>query len=55
MLKLLIAMKISATNKHKVKSIWLAAKADESQNENMKSRIQELAGLLFPMMAPLAL
>lgn len=43
-------MKISAANTHKIKSIWSAAKADESQNENMKSKIQELDGKLQQML-----
>ena len=43
-------MKISAANAHKVKSIWSATKADENQNENMKSRIQKLDSKLQQML-----
>lgn len=43
-------MKISATTTHKVKSFWSATKADESQNESMKSRIQKLDGKLQQML-----
>jgi hypothetical protein len=50
MIKLLIAMKISATNAHKVKSIRSATKADESQNESMKYRIQQLDNKLQQML-----
>lgn len=43
-------MKISAANTHKVKSFWSAIKADESQNECMKSRIQKLDNKLQQML-----
>lgn len=43
-------MKISATNIHKAKSFWSAAKADENQNESMRSRIHELDNKLQQML-----
>ncbi|NHA02826.1 hypothetical protein G7092_03420 [Mucilaginibacter sp. HC2] len=43
-------MKISATNTHKIKRVWLATKADESKNENMESRIQKLDSKLQQML-----
>lgn len=43
-------MKTSAVNTHQVKSFWSATKADESQNESMKSRIQKLDSKLQQML-----
>jgi hypothetical protein len=43
-------MKIFTTNTYKVKSFWSAVKADESQNENMKSKIHELDNKLQQML-----
>jgi preprotein translocase subunit YajC len=43
-------MKISAQNTHQVKSLWSAAKADEGQNESLKSRILKLDDKLQQML-----
>jgi hypothetical protein len=43
-------MKISVDTPHNVKSLWSAAKTDESQNERIKSRILKLDNILQQML-----
>jgi hypothetical protein len=43
-------MKTSADNTHQFKSLWSAAKADEGQNESLKSRILKLDDKLQQML-----